>query len=48
MPRKPRNDVPGGLYHVSNRGVAQRTIFESDDDITWPQTGGLKPICRLY
>lgn len=32
MPRKPRNDYPGGIFHVVNRGVAKRTIFECEAD----------------
>lgn len=30
---KPKRTAPGGLvYHVLNRGVGRRTIFDSDDD----------------
>jgi len=32
MARKPRLDVPGGLYHVILRGNAQQDIFFDDDD----------------
>jgi REP element-mobilizing transposase RayT len=31
MPRNPRADRHGRWHHVMNRGVAQRTIFETDD-----------------
>ncbi len=32
MPRPPRIDYPGAWHHVYNRGVARRTILESDVD----------------
>lgn len=32
MPRKPRLDLPGMLYHVIVRGVERRSIFQDDDD----------------
>jgi putative transposase len=32
MPRGPRVDVPGGLYHVIGRGVERRPIFRTDGD----------------
>jgi len=32
MARKPRLEVPGGLYHVILRGNAQQDIFFTDDD----------------
>jgi len=33
MPRPLREDVPGRLYHVTNRGVARRSIFESRREV---------------
>jgi putative transposase len=32
MPRAPRSFVPGGLYHVFNRGNRKQPIFLSDND----------------
>jgi len=32
MPRKPRTDFPGGLYHVISRGNNRKKIFRSADD----------------
>lgn len=32
MPRGPRNDAPGRLFHVMNRGIAKRTMFERRAD----------------
>ena len=32
MPRKPRLDIPGYLYHVIARGNERRTIFRGQDD----------------
>jgi len=32
MARRLRNDRPGALYHVMNRGVARRTIFDTPGD----------------
>ena len=32
MPRQQRNDEPGAWHHVMNRGLARRTLFESDRD----------------
>lgn len=32
MPRAPRIDVPGQIYHVINRGVKQLAIFHDDED----------------
>lgn len=33
MPRHPRHDEPGLLFHVMNRGLAKRTVFETRKDI---------------
>jgi REP element-mobilizing transposase RayT len=33
MPRRLRKDYPGAWHHVMNRGVARRTLFETDRDI---------------
>jgi len=32
VPRRPRRDSPGTLHHVTNRGIAKRTIFERVGD----------------
>jgi REP element-mobilizing transposase RayT len=32
MPRKQRNEESGAWHHVMNRGLARRTLFESDHD----------------
>ena len=32
MPRQSRIDAPGALHHVIGRGIAQRAIFEDDQD----------------
>ena len=32
MPRGPRIDVEGGLYHVIARGVERRAVFRDDQD----------------
>ena len=32
MARKLRNDRPGAAFHVMNRGIARRTIFDSPAD----------------
>ena len=32
MPRKPRIEIAGGLYHVIARGNNRRKIFRSHDD----------------
>jgi len=32
MPRGPRLDIEGGLYHVIARGVERRPIFRDDAD----------------
>ena len=32
MPRGPRLDIEGGLYHVIARGVERRLIFRDDTD----------------
>jgi REP element-mobilizing transposase RayT len=32
MPRKPRIEIGGGLYHVITRGNNRKKIFRSDDD----------------
>ena len=33
MPRRERIIIPGACYHVCNRGLARRTIFESERDM---------------
>ncbi|MCU0725737.1 MAG: hypothetical protein MUE73_08120 [Planctomycetes bacterium] len=35
MPRKPRRDEPGALFHVWNRGVAQRAVFEGRREVRY-------------
>jgi REP element-mobilizing transposase RayT len=32
MPRRPRNVLPDGAYHITARGVARTPIFVDDDD----------------
>ena len=32
MARKPRIEIPGGLYHIITRGNNRRRIFRSHDD----------------
>lgn len=32
MPRKPRGDIAGATFHVMNRGIARRTIFDTPSD----------------
>jgi putative transposase len=34
MPRQPRIQVPGGIYHVDTKGCAERFIFVDDVDRT--------------
>jgi len=34
MPRQPRLDAPGALYHVMGRGIEKAKIFQSDIDRT--------------
>ncbi|MCK6458816.1 MAG: transposase [Planctomycetes bacterium] len=33
MPRRKRQDEPGTLHHVTNRGIAKRTVFERTQDV---------------
>ena len=33
MARRPRNDAPDTWHHVMNRGIARRTVFESERDV---------------
>ena len=35
MPRLPRRDAPGRWFHVMNRGIARRTVFESREDVRY-------------
>lgn len=35
MPRKPRIDQPGTLHHVTNRGIAKRSVFERVQDVRY-------------
>ncbi len=35
MPRTPRGDAPDVWHHVMNRGLARRTVFETDRDIRY-------------
>lgn len=35
MPRRRRQDEPGTLHHVTNRGIAKRTVFERVDDVRY-------------
>jgi len=32
MPRQPRLDAPGALYHIIGRGIERTTIFPTDQD----------------
>lgn len=33
MPRPRRDDEPGCLFHVMNRGLSRRSVFEDEDDV---------------
>jgi REP element-mobilizing transposase RayT len=33
MPRIPRHDTPGAWFHVMNRAIGRRTLFESEADV---------------
>jgi len=35
MPRRRRLDKPGSLHHITNRGIAKRTIFERVEDVRY-------------
>jgi REP element-mobilizing transposase RayT len=35
MPRGPRYDAPGKIFHVMNRGIARRTMFERRSDFRY-------------
>ncbi len=35
MARRPREDEPGSWHHVMNRGIARRTLFETERDIRY-------------
>ncbi|MBI5363836.1 MAG: transposase [Planctomycetes bacterium] len=35
MPRHPRDDFPDQWHHLMNRGLAKRTLFESEDDLRY-------------
>ncbi len=35
MPRRLRQDAPGDLHHITNRGIAKRTIFERAGDVRY-------------
>lgn len=35
MPRHEREDQPGALHHITNRGIAKRTIFERVADVRY-------------
>lgn len=35
MPRNPRGDSPDSWHHVMNRGIARRTLFETERDIRY-------------
>lgn len=35
MSRRPRRDSPGSMHHVTNRGIARRTIFERVEDLRY-------------
>lgn len=35
MTRRPRQDFPGALHHITNRGIARRTIFERVEDVRY-------------
>ena len=32
MPRQPRLDVPGVIYHILARGIERRRIFQDNQD----------------
>jgi REP element-mobilizing transposase RayT len=35
LPRRHRQDEPGTLHHVTNRGIAKRTVFERVQDVRY-------------
>ncbi len=38
MPRKPRIEIGGGLYHIITRGNIRRKIFRSNDYLKFTST----------
>jgi REP element-mobilizing transposase RayT len=46
MPRPKRDDQPGACYHVMNRGVARRTIFDSRSDFRFFLAGIARAVRR--
>lgn len=50
MPRRPRLEIEGGLYHVITRGNERRVIFHSDEDHAkfLSLLGGLKERLPFY
>lgn len=50
MPRKPRSEYPGAMYHVMSRGDRRENIFLNDVDRAWSSLGYLaapehRPAC---
>ncbi|MCA9313907.1 MAG: transposase [Planctomycetes bacterium] len=33
MPRSPRTDIPGAVFHVTIRGIAKRSMFDDEEDV---------------
>ena len=52
MPRKPRLEIEGGLYHVITRGNNRQLIFHSPEDylklITMIELQKVRLLFRLY
>jgi REP element-mobilizing transposase RayT len=46
MPRRKRQDEPGTLHHVTNRGIAKRTIFERVEDVRYFLSGVARAVRR--
>ena len=54
MPRKPRLEFPGAIYHINHRGNHQEYIYLDDDDrmlflkLLQATTQRMNWICRAY
>lgn len=46
MPRRKRRDYPGAWHHVTNRGIAKRTIFEREADVRYFQSRVARAVRR--
>ena len=42
VPRNPRDDFPGAWWHLTNRGISKRAVYETREDVDRKREAGVR------